>query len=78
MWEITVSYVETVLRKFIMKMTRLMALPLILGLSMLTIACGGPEAGDEGIDEGVGEEDVMEDEGVEEPEEAEEEPAESE
>ena len=61
-----------------MKMTRLMALPLILGLSMLTIACGGPEAVDEGVEDGVGEEEVMDEEGTEEAEDAEEEPAEGE
>jgi len=49
-----------------MKMKYWMALPLILGVSSFAVACGSPEAE---VDEGIGEEEVLEEEGIGEEEE---------
>jgi len=43
-----------------------MALPLILGVLSFAVACGSPEAE---VDEGIGEEEVLEEEGIGEEEE---------
>jgi len=44
-----------------MKTKYWMALPLILGVSAFSVACGTPEAE---VDEGIGEEEVLEEEGI--------------
>jgi hypothetical protein len=50
-----------------MLMTRWLALPLVLLLSLFGVACAGDEAGLE--EEGIGEEEVLEEEGIGEEEE---------
>lgn len=49
-----------------MKMKFWMALPLVLGISAVSVACGTPETE---VDEGIGEEEVLEEEGIGEEEE---------
>jgi len=49
-----------------MKMKFWMALPLILGMSVVGVACGSPEAE---VEEEMGEEEVLEEEGMGEEEE---------